>query len=288
MLLGCKTKMLFRKLVSGLPYSPTLLGQLGIYARKIQERLTLRRAGLLFVVLAIIVQLFVLLKPPKASNTANTQNITPTLISSKDGLLKASSRKPTAYSFPTGVFGYYTINNLTDARRSLIQPGDRLQYNISVRNTTSRTVRLSFSWAMGGLLDYSTIYGAPDNTSFNPSSQTLTWNNFAVAGHQTLTSQVIILVDNRVPSTLRPSTTSALYDCSLSSAFGNSSTNLSLACPLTKRVEDASSKLPLINGGLNFVILFIALTLVVYLEARDQQIRQELRLIRKEFNNGAI
>ncbi|HEV2412897.1 MAG TPA: hypothetical protein VGS28_03800 [Candidatus Saccharimonadales bacterium] len=276
--------MLFRKLVSGLPFSPTLLGQLGLYASKLQSRLTIRRLGLLFIVLAIIVQLFVVLKPSRVTYAPNLQSITPTLDAAHHGLLKAPGDLA-GYSFPAGVSGSFTINNLTNTTHNTIQPGDRLQYNLAIHNATSSAIKLNFAWAMGGLLDYSTIYGSPADTSLDQANQTLSWKDLTVGAKKTAISQVVILVDNRTPSYPR---SGGLYNCSLTVSFDMTSSNLPLACSDTKKAENFVNNLPVVSKNTNLVILGVIFILTLYFEFRDQQIRQELKLIRKEFNNGAI
>ncbi len=61
---------MFQKLVSNLPYSPALVGQLGFYAKRLRQEQVTRRLGLLFTVLALVVQSFAIIQPPEAANAA--------------------------------------------------------------------------------------------------------------------------------------------------------------------------------------------------------------------------
>ncbi len=65
---------MFRKLVSSLPFSPALVGQLGFYARRLSREQVSRRLGLIFTVLAIVVQSFALLSPPEPTYAASYTN----------------------------------------------------------------------------------------------------------------------------------------------------------------------------------------------------------------------
>ena len=59
---------MFRKIISNLPFSSTLVEQLGVYAKRIKKEETTRKLGLLFIALTIIVQLFILMQPPESAN----------------------------------------------------------------------------------------------------------------------------------------------------------------------------------------------------------------------------
>ena len=65
---------MFRKLVSNLAFSPALVGQLGFYAKRLRKEETTRRVGLIFTVLALIMQSFAIFSPPEAANASNPSN----------------------------------------------------------------------------------------------------------------------------------------------------------------------------------------------------------------------
>lgn len=62
---------MFRKIVSNLPYSPALVGQLGFYARRLRKEEVTRQMGLMFTVLALIVQSFTVFQPPEPANASS-------------------------------------------------------------------------------------------------------------------------------------------------------------------------------------------------------------------------
>lgn len=65
---------MFRKLVSNLAFSPTLIGQLGFYAKRLRKEEATRRVGLVFTALALVVQSFAVFSPPESANAANPSN----------------------------------------------------------------------------------------------------------------------------------------------------------------------------------------------------------------------
>ena len=59
---------MFRKIVTELAYSPALAGNLGHYIKQLRNETSRRQIGLIFVSLAVIVQLFANLFPPESAN----------------------------------------------------------------------------------------------------------------------------------------------------------------------------------------------------------------------------
>lgn len=78
---------MFRKIVSNLPFSPALIGQLGFYARRLRKEETTRRAGLIVTALALVIQSFAVFQPPESVNAASQADLIPGGISTKAQLL---------------------------------------------------------------------------------------------------------------------------------------------------------------------------------------------------------
>jgi uncharacterized repeat protein (TIGR01451 family) len=65
---------MFRKIISGVSFSPALVGQLGFYARRLKKEEATRRLGLIFTALALVVQSFIVFAPPESANAASTND----------------------------------------------------------------------------------------------------------------------------------------------------------------------------------------------------------------------
>lgn len=90
-LLRSKTKqkrLMFRKIVSNLAFSPALVGQLGFYARRLKKEEATRRLGLVFTALALIVQSLTVFTPPESANAANGSDMIYGGVSSKKAILE--------------------------------------------------------------------------------------------------------------------------------------------------------------------------------------------------------
>lgn len=68
---------MFRKLVSSLPFSPALVGQLGFYAKRLRKEQFTRRLGLIFTALALVVQSFAVFTPPEQALASSGADVIP-------------------------------------------------------------------------------------------------------------------------------------------------------------------------------------------------------------------
>lgn len=66
---------MFRKLVSNLPFSPALVGQLGFYAKRLRKEQITRQLGLFFTIFAIIIQSFAVFSPAEQVSAASGSSI---------------------------------------------------------------------------------------------------------------------------------------------------------------------------------------------------------------------
>ncbi len=80
---------MFRKLVSGLPFSPALVGTLGFYARRLKQEEASRRLGLLFTALALVVQSFAVFSPPESANATSANDMIYGGVTSLDQVVSA-------------------------------------------------------------------------------------------------------------------------------------------------------------------------------------------------------
>lgn len=79
---------MFRKLISNVSFSPALVGQLGFYAKRLRQEEATRRAGLIFTVLALVVQSFAVFSPPEPANAASASDFVRGGVSSVNDFLK--------------------------------------------------------------------------------------------------------------------------------------------------------------------------------------------------------
>ncbi len=61
---------MFEKILSIMPYNPSLVHQMRFYGRRMQEEASIRRIGIVFIILAFAVQFFAVLNPPQTTSAA--------------------------------------------------------------------------------------------------------------------------------------------------------------------------------------------------------------------------
>lgn len=82
---------MFRKLVSNLPFSPALVGQIGFYARRLRKEEAARRIGLFMTVFALIVQSFTVFVPATSANGSDENDLCPGITRDAAGVEKIKS-----------------------------------------------------------------------------------------------------------------------------------------------------------------------------------------------------
>ncbi len=66
---------MFRKIVSNLSFSPSLITQIGFYANRLRSEELTRRITIVFVVLTLVVQSFAIFSPPESANASSEQDL---------------------------------------------------------------------------------------------------------------------------------------------------------------------------------------------------------------------
>lgn len=66
---------MFEKLLSVLPYNPSLVHQMSFYSARMREEAAIRRIGMIFILLAFLVQFFAVISPPKPTYAEDTNNM---------------------------------------------------------------------------------------------------------------------------------------------------------------------------------------------------------------------
>ena len=68
---------MFKKLLSNLPFNPSLIQQVSFYAKRLHRETAIRRMGFIFVSLSIVVQVIAMISPAQPSLASTNNNIVP-------------------------------------------------------------------------------------------------------------------------------------------------------------------------------------------------------------------
>jgi uncharacterized repeat protein (TIGR01451 family) len=124
---------MFEKLLAVLPYNPGLVHQMAFYSRRMREEASIRRTGLIFLVLAFMVQFFAVISPPQPTVADSTNDLVNGGISSAADAAAKCRDNVRNYG---DVLEYYGIS-CSDVRN-----GD----TISLSSTAHEGSLFSFGW----------------------------------------------------------------------------------------------------------------------------------------------
>lgn len=148
---------MFRKIVSNLPFSPALVGQLGFYAKRLRKEETTRRAGLIVTALALVFQSLAVFSPPEAANASSTADLIPGGVSSKQAFLSHYDKNTNRIN------GLFTSLGITRSEIAAAKQGTISKSGVSGKYNWARTSLYSYAQ---GQRSYTFNNGAGDVTFY--------------------------------------------------------------------------------------------------------------------------
>lgn len=163
---------------------------------------------------------------------------------------------------------------------------DKISYTLTLSNPQKITSTASFTIRISDILEYANLIDA-GGADYNPSTQTLSWPPVTLKAGQSNSKVFVVQVMQILPETTQGLSNPESYDCELTAAFGNSHTT-SVNCPAIKGVESIVNQLPFIGTTGNVVFIAALSLIVLFFAIRTRMLKKELRILRHNFNTGAI
>ena len=259
---------MFRKLVSNLAFSPSLVEQLGIYSRRLNKEKSIRRLGLVLTVFAIVVQAFMIISPPESTNSVSHNNHA-IYDSELTSIISAINN---------------TQNNV-DATTLTAVEHDIITYNIAIINDSSSENTDTIGVWLGDILEYADIinYGGG---KFDKDEKNLIWNDISLEPGSSTSRHFSISINSPIPSIAQNERS---YDCVITNEMSNE-INVNINCPPHKSVVEQTILKNLPNFHIAIVMAFwtLLVVIIIFLRLRSRQLGKEIRIIRKRFNSGAL
>lgn len=264
---------MFRKIVSNLPFSPALVGQLGFYSKKLRKETITRQLGLAFVILFIIIQSLAILQPPDSANTSNLTTATNTNTpSNNSNLVKSITSTSTSQGF-------------VDATTVTAYTGDQISYTATIQNNGNSKLNAKFEVPLTDILEYSILIdkgaGVIDNNGI------LSWPEVTIEQDTKQTRTFVVRILDSIPATSRGLANTQSYDCKMTNIFGNT-IDINVDCPTIKTVENIITSLPKTGITENIIFTTSVFFVVLYLYARSRLLNKEVKIIRKDISSGTI
>jgi uncharacterized repeat protein (TIGR01451 family) len=164
---------MFKKLISNLPFNPSLIGQLSFYTKRLHRESVIRRSGLIMLSLALTMQVFAVISPPQPTLARSNNDLVVGGFTTKDegvGYCKQNTR-----SYKT-ILAYYGIScddmakattttiKSTDNNKRLYSMG-HLAYGkagetpVSIPGAGTVYLRYLWSWDTHGASSYKVLKG---------------------------------------------------------------------------------------------------------------------------------
>lgn len=107
---------MFKKLLSNLPFNPSLLTEVSFYAKRLNRESSVRRVGFIFVALTLVVQVFAVISPAEASNKCSSNDVIRCGFSSQSQAVQQCNNNTVGFKT---ILDYYGITCATLAAASV-------------------------------------------------------------------------------------------------------------------------------------------------------------------------
>lgn len=166
------------------------------------------------------------------------------------------------------------------------QSSDRIVYKVSARNVSTTPTAVEISDNLTDILEYADIIDTGGGI-FDARTSSLTWPEVSVEPSETVSQSFSVRIKPHIPATAQGTSNPTSYDCVISNTYGNT-VRINVECPISKYVEHTAQLLPRSPNITSFMAGIVLFFVTLYFYARARQLREEVRLIRKDINTGAI
>jgi PKD repeat protein len=179
----------------------------------------------------------------------------------------------------------------TDATKVTSQASDTIRYTLSTTNSGG-SVQKKFIVQdnLTDILEYANVTelnGATLATDAN-GQQTIVWPAVDIAPGATVVKQFTVQVKDPVPTTARGVSNPDSFDFKMDNVYGNGITVPVETPAITAVAEGTSQNLPQTGAGTDALIIFAFGALVIYFWTRNRQLMTEVKVLRTEYQGGAL
>lgn len=179
----------------------------------------------------------------------------------------------------------------TDATTVTAQPGDSIRYTLTTSNTGGSTEpNYLVQDDLTDILEYATVTdpgGGTMSTDTN-GSQVISWPAAYIPAGATVIKQFVVQVKNPVPATAQGVSDPDSFDLKMDNVYGNGITIPVAPPPIKVVAEGTSQNLPQTGAGTDALVVFVFAALIMYFWARNRQLMTEVKILRTDYQGGAI
>jgi hypothetical protein len=182
-----------------------------------------------------------------------------------------------------------TVHNETqnkNAASAHAESGDQLIYTFTASNNTDRQLQSEFKVYVTDLIEYARITDISDGGIVSKDQTNVEWSDIALKPGEVVSHAVGVKVLSDIPAASQNYSNQNSYDCTITTIASNT-LNVPVRCPLPKLVESIGANIPRVNSLMIVAeVIFVLTALFLYL--RSRQLKEEVRLIRRDINTGSI
>lgn len=271
LLVNQKKVGMFKTLVSGLIFSPTLAKEIERYEKKLRRDLLWQK---IYCVLCFILLILSLLAG--SSTAKNGSRYSKPLDNQSKQQVKASGFNISITATDD--------SSLKTTIPSIAYPGDLITYKLTASNVSDRDQAFTFKLYIGDILEYSELYRSNSGTL---KDGYLAWPETTINKKSIQERVFTVQIKDPVPTFRRDVSDQYSFDCVISANFDNQ-LDIPIECPPQKTVEKLVIALPTVNNFLSSLAVLILLIILVTQTVRTQLLLRELSIIRRKFITGVI
>lgn len=259
---------MFKKLVSSVALSPSAVGDLANYSKKLKSKTPYRIAAVVFILSALILEMVIIYNPASVSLPEKRIPSDVAVTKNQNGL---------EYSLETRNIS----QGNADATIKPAQSADQLIYTLTVKNTSDEPLTTKFSIDLQDVFDYASLLG---NNEASLNNTSLEWPETILEPGE---DQVRTFTVKMAKDISTAPMNGLAYDCKMTTAFGSIQNNV-VRCSTVKVVETEMDSLPALSNKLSIAILSVALITSILLLLRNVQQRREIKIMRNQLTEGTL
>ena len=174
-----------------------------------------------------------------------------------------------------------------DATKTTAKANDRITFTLTIENTGGTPKEVAMDDYLGDVLEYTTLIDKGGGT-FNEATNTLSWPSITLKPGAKETRTFTVQLLSVIPASPKNVSETSSYNCILENAFYSASTIIPVECPAPKIIEQTVSELPQTGMGSNLAFAGIVLAVASFFYFRSRQLGTEVRLVRRNVNEGVF
>lgn len=186
------------------------------------------------------------------------------------------------------IFSHSAWNESQNAKASKVYAAhdDIIKFTLLASNSGDSDVTSEFTYFIKDLQEYARITDISDGGILSKDRTTIEWSDITLKPGEKVNHSVTAKILSDIPATSHGFSDSTSYDCIATTVLSNR-LDIPVDCPKPKIIESLTSKLPKINAPILLSEAIVMIT-VIFLYARSRQLKEEVRLIRRDINSGSI